>query len=56
MARGAINISVTGDYNDRDINRAIRDLERLKLPAAEHSFDARAAVLIERARELRSSR
>ena len=34
MARGAINISVTGDYNDRDINRAIRDLERLKTQSA----------------------
>jgi len=34
MARGAINISVTGDYNDRDINRAIRDLNRLKTESA----------------------
>lgn len=32
--RGAISISVSGDYNDRDINRAIRDLERLKTQSA----------------------
>lgn len=30
MARGAINVTIDGKYDDSDINRAIRDLNRLK--------------------------
>lgn len=29
-----INVTIKGDYTDRDINRAIRDLERLKTQSA----------------------
>ena len=30
MAKAPINVSIAGDYNDKDINRAIRDLNSLK--------------------------
>lgn len=30
MARGAITVKIDGDYNDKDINRAIKDLNALK--------------------------
>ena len=29
MARGAISVQITGDYNNRDIKRAIADLQLL---------------------------
>ena len=35
MARGAINVKIDGDYNNADIKRAIRDLERLKTESKE---------------------
>ena len=31
MAKAPINVSIAGDYNDKDINRAIRDLNSLKV-------------------------
>jgi hypothetical protein len=34
VARGAINVQITGDYTDKDIKRAIRDLESLQSQAA----------------------
>lgn len=30
MARSAINVTINGEYNDKDIQRAIRDLEKLQ--------------------------
>lgn len=30
MAKAPINVSIAGDYNDKDINRAIKDLNSLK--------------------------
>jgi len=33
VARGAINVQITGDYTDKDIKRAIRDLDSLKTQA-----------------------
>lgn len=33
MAKGAINVRITGDYTDRDIKRAIKDLESLQTQA-----------------------
>jgi hypothetical protein len=35
VARGAINVKIDGDYNNADIKRAIRDLERLKTESKE---------------------
>ena len=35
MAKGAINVKIDGDYNNADIKRAIRDLERLKTESKE---------------------
>jgi len=34
MAKAPINVSIAGDYNDKDINRAIRDLNSLKTVGA----------------------
>jgi hypothetical protein len=35
VAKGAINVKIDGDYNNADIKRAIRDLERLKTESKE---------------------
>jgi len=35
VARGAINVKIDGDYNNADIKRAMRDLERLKTESKE---------------------
>jgi hypothetical protein len=34
VARGAIQVKIEGKYDDKDLNRAIRDLERLKTQSA----------------------
>lgn len=34
MARGAINVQITGDYTDKDIKRAIKDIESLQSKSA----------------------
>ena len=39
MARAPINVTITGDYNDRDIKRAIRDLESLRNDAGQTGKD-----------------